>query len=110
VFLVSFLNLKLEKERVPCAKAKALRREERREGREMAKEQASFFTVIVTGQIEFADVRGTPPTSTFQRASTRSRRPRPPLFFSFNFPKALSLEKNPRPNTAIALAPHASSF
>ena len=25
--------------------------------REMAKEQASFFTVIVTGQIEFADVR-----------------------------------------------------
>lgn len=27
----------------------------------MAKEQANFFTVIVTGQVEFADVSASPP-------------------------------------------------
>ena len=38
-----------------------LRRERTKREKRMAKEQASFFTVIVTGQIEFADVRETPP-------------------------------------------------
>jgi hypothetical protein len=42
----------------------------------MAKEQASFFTVIVTGQVEFADVRPHHFLSLFQtRDATQPRLP-----------------------------------
>jgi hypothetical protein len=53
----------------------------------MAKEQASFFTVIVTGQVEFADVRPRPDRpapfqtrrvfSTRHEAEGRKMAPRP---------------------------------